>query len=367
MEFVIGRDGGDGPVAGLGTYRALDGSEGADVALDVDRPHVLTVVGKRGYGKSHTLGVLAEELAVTPGLAPVVVDPMGAFTPLAAQETVPAAVASNPTVDPAALDPASWPPLVGLAPESGTGGLVWDAARAANTLADMTDHVAVADASAPEVRAARNHLAMADAWGVFDPDGLGAGDLADGGVTVLDCSGLDAGPMNAVARVVAETCYHARVADRIDRLPWLLVDEAHALFDGIAADALETLLTRGRAPGVSLVVATQRPSAVPAVCLSQTDVLVAHRLTSKADLSALESARPTYTDGSVEARLPDAVGEALVVDDATETVHGIRVRERKTPEGGASPRATDIAGTALDRLSIEDTAGSRPPERGSGR
>ena len=71
MEFVIGRDGGDGPVAGLGTYRALDGSEGADVALDVDRPHVLTVVGKRGYGKSHTLGVLAEELAVTPGLAPV--------------------------------------------------------------------------------------------------------------------------------------------------------------------------------------------------------------------------------------------------------------------------------------------------------
>jgi hypothetical protein len=367
MEFVLGRDSGDGPVADLGSYRALDGSAGAGVALDVDRPHVLTVVGKRGYGKSHTLGVLAEELAGTPGLAPVVVDPMGAFTPLAAQEAVPATVTSDPTVDPAALDPASWPPLVGLAPESGPGGLVWDAARAADTLADMADHVAVADAPGPVARAARNHLAMADDWGVFDSDGLGAGDLADGGVTVLDCSGLDAGPMNAVARVVVETCYRARVEDRVDRLPWLLVDEAHAFFDGIAADALETVLTRGRAPGVSLAVATQRPSAVPEVCLSQTDVVVAHRLTSEADISALESARPTYVDGSVETRLPENVGEALVVDDATETVHGIRVRERKTPEGGASPRATVAAGTALDRLSMEDTAGSRPPERGSGR
>jgi DNA helicase HerA-like ATPase len=345
MTFVLGRDGTDGPAADLGVYRAIDGSDGAPVALDLERPHAVTVVGKRGYGKSHTLGVLAEELAATPGLAPVVVDPMGAFEPLGVQDAVDATVTTDPTVDPAALDPASWCPLVGLDPESGPGGLVWDAARAADSLAEMRDHVGLADAPAADVRAARNHLAMAEAWGVFDPDGLGAADLAGDEVTVLDCSGLDSGPMNALARVVAETCYRARVDERIDRLPWLLVDEAHAFFDGIAAEALETLLTRGRAPGVSLVVATQRPSAVPDVCLSQTDVLLAHRLTSEADIAALESARPTYVDRSFAARMPTEVGGAVVVDDATETAHAVRIRDRRTPHGGSSPRASEAAPT----------------------
>ena len=64
MTFVLGRDGGDCPTADLGVYRALDGSDGAPVALDLDAPHAVTVVGKRGYGKSHTLAVLAEELVV---------------------------------------------------------------------------------------------------------------------------------------------------------------------------------------------------------------------------------------------------------------------------------------------------------------
>ena len=166
--------------------------------------------------------------------------------------------------------------------------------------------------------------------------------------------------MNAVARVVAETCYRARVDERVDRLPWLLVDEAHAFFDGIASDALETLLTRGRAPGVSLVVATQRPSAVSEVCLSQTDVLLAHRLTSEDDLAALESARPTYVDRSFAARLPADVGAAVVVDDATETVHAVRVRERRTPDGGESPLASEVA---RDRdTSPEEGAHTRVPE-----
>ncbi|MEF8851730.1 MAG: DUF87 domain-containing protein [Haloarculaceae archaeon] len=361
MTFVLGRTGeegggGDdaGPVADLGVYRAFDGSDGAPVALDVDRPHAMTVVGKRGYGKSHTLGVLAEELAETAGVAPVVVDPMGTFEPLEDQNAIAASVRQNPTVDPAALDPASWCPLVGLSPESGPGGLVWEAARAADTLAKMTDRVELADAPPADVRAARTHLAMADAWDVFDAGGIDAAGLSGGEATVLDCSGLDTGPMNAVARVVAETLYAARVDGRHPALPWLLVDEAHAFFDGVASGALETLLTRGRAPGVSLVVATQRPEALPPVCLSQTDVLLAHRLTTETDIAALESARPTYVDVSFAARLPEEVGDALVVDDATETVHAVRVRERRTPHGGTSPRASALADGHVSRSDTPD-------------
>jgi len=148
--------------------------------------------------------------------------------------------------------------------------------------------------------------------------------------------------MNAVVRGVGEALYRARIAGDIPRLPWLLVDEAHTFFDGVAARTLSVLLTRGRAPGVSLVLATQRPSAVPDVAVSQADVLLSHRLTAERDLEALRAARPTYMSASVGERMPTDPGEVLIVDDATETVHTARIRERATPHGGDSPRASEL-------------------------
>ncbi len=350
MSFVVGREGdtpADQPTGRVGTHRALDGSAGAALYLDLDGPHAVLVVGKRGYGKSYTLGVLAEELARTPPIAPVVVDPMGAFAGLARAATgdpVAAEVVETPRVDPATLDPRSWCALVGLDPEGGPGGLLWQAAQGAASLPAMRRALESADAPDRHRRAARNHLALAASWDVFGPDGLDAADLGSGAVTVLDLSGLAGAPMNAVVRAVGEALYRARVTDSLDRLPWLLVDEAHGFFDGVAGPVLERILTRGRAPGVSLVLATQRPSAVPAVGVSQADLLCAHRLTAQADIEALRAARPTYMDGSLTERMPAEPGEVLVVDDATEAVHAATVRRRATPHGGDSPSASDCPG-----------------------
>jgi DNA helicase HerA-like ATPase len=364
MSFVLGRADGDGPTARLGQYRARDGSPGAGLELDVDGPHAVAVVGKRGYGKSYTLGVLAEELATTAGLAPVVLDPMGVFAAMAeldqrtdrdeqadnpqAGEGVRATVIDDPVVDPAALDPRTWCALVGLDPESAAGALLWQAASRATTIAEIRDAIVESDGDPAAVRAARNHLRMAHRWGVFAADGLTATDLATGSVTVVDLSGCERGPANAVARVVADTLYRARVDDSVDRLPWLLVDEAHAFFDGVADEGFRRLLTRGRSPGVSFVAATQRPAALPAVCLSQSDIVVAHRLTTEKDIEALDGARPTYMDEAFDGRLPTDVGEVLVVDDRTETVHGATIRERTTPHGGDSPSVSEQVDTAVD-------------------
>jgi len=355
VTFVIGRQHGDraeAPTVHLGAYRARDGSSGAALHLDVDGPHAMLVVGKRGYGKSYTLGVIAEALARTDGLAPVVLDPMGVFGGLAAEgggETagdeapIRATVVEDPTVDPAALDPRSWCAMLDLDPTGAAGSLVWRAAQQRpdgnerDGLAAMREAVRSTDADPAARRAADNHLGLASGWGVFDRGGLDAAALGTGAATVIDVSGLAAAPLNAVCRGVAEALYRGRVSDELDRLPWLLVDEAHAMFAGVAAPALEKILTRGRAPGVSLVLATQRPSAVPAVGVSQADVLVAHRLTSEADLDALARARPTYLETSLSDRLPTATGEVVIVDDATETVHAATVRERVTPHEGESP------------------------------
>jgi DNA helicase HerA-like ATPase len=342
------------PSISLGHYRARDGSHAGAVELDVDRPHTTLVVGKRGYGKSHTLGVLAEGLARTAAVAPVVVDPMGEFSTLARSVTdpdagaVPADVVTDPTVAPAGLDPRSWCALVDLTPGSGPGALVWQAATASDTIAGMRDHVRQTEAAEADCRAARNHLRAAGSWGVFDPDGLSPERLATPSATVLDVSGLATAPMNAVVRTVAEGLYRARIDGTVDRLPWLLVDEAHTFFDGVAADALATLLRRGRTPGVSLVAVTQRPARLPVVAVSQSDLLVAHRLTARADLDGLARARPTYLAGDLSDRVPTTPGGALVVDDRTETVQTIQIRERDTPHGGETPAASDAGGTPGD-------------------
>ncbi|GGJ02367.1 nucleotidyltransferase [Halobellus salinus] len=338
----------------LGHHRARDGSRGGPVAVDFDRPHAGLVVGKRGYGKSYTLGVLAEAAARTHGVAPVVIDPMGVFCGLAAEsaadaDPVPARVVTDPTVRADAVPPERWPALVGADADDPVGALVWHAASTAVTLSEMRSVVADADADPATVRAAGNRLRRAAAWAVFDPDGLDTRALAGGEATVLDCSGLDDAPANAIVAGVAAALYRSRVGaaggsgaaeSTIDRLPWLVVDEAHAFLSGVASAPLHRILTRGRAPGVSVVAATQRPSALPDVAVSQSDLRIVHRLTAGPDLDALAAADPAYLDEALSESMPTAPGEALVIDDTAEAVRTVAIRERDTPHGGDSPRAS---------------------------
>ncbi|MGQ3328776.1 ATP-binding protein [Halorubrum sp. FL23] len=351
--------GGRLPTIRLGSFLARDGSAGAGVGVDADTPHAGVVFGKRGTGKSYTLGVLAEGLAASRGVAPIVVDPMGVFGGLRAA----GGRVVEPRIRPTAIPPEAWPDLLGLDPASGPGSLAWrvvadafDAATDAGddreeadpspSLATLRDRVDDADAPAADRRAATNHLRLAESWGVFDATAPPVTRLAGGDPTVIDLAGVPEAAAAAVVRAVARGLYDARIDGDLDRLPWLLIDEAHAFFGGVADPALRTLLTRGRAPGVSLVCATQRPGAVPSVAVSQSDLIVAHRLTAERDLDRLAEAEATYLAGDLASRLPTDTGEALVVDDATETAHTVRVRERRTPHGGGSPRASRTAAVA---------------------
>ena len=140
-----------------------------------------------------------------------------------------------------------------------------------------------------------------------------------------------------------------------DALPerlWLLVDEAHIIVpsDGKtpASDPLIDYVKRGRDSGMSLIFATQQPSAVDSKLMSQADITLTHSLSFDADIQA--AARRMPADASQEyhrdgQRIPSlgavirslAPGETIVADSASSRIFLGRVRPRVTAHGGHTP------------------------------
>jgi DNA helicase HerA-like ATPase len=368
-RYLLGRrDGGDDGLLFLGRYLALDGSPGAGVYLDVLRPHATLICGKRGYGKSYTMGVIIEEFAHLPralknNFCVIVVDTMGVFTcmgrPSAGWEPreirvfrprahVRAEGALPLEIPTRSLSFYDYCELLGIEPLSGPGAALM------NAMGDGPFEIEDLIRNVGPGTALSGLLRMVASWGLFSGTAAFDALLSPGSVNILDLSGYGHEPeaRSAIVASLARALYDIRVAarriedGRRERpLVWLLIDEAHMFMDAGADSRAGRVLTnewlrQGRQPGLSLVLATQRPSALGKEVLSQADVIVCHRLTLRDDLEALEAARPTYVKESIPeamARLGTGRGAAIVIDDATESYHVIKIRPRSSEHGGGEP------------------------------
>ncbi|MBI1926139.1 ATP-binding protein [Candidatus Poribacteria bacterium] len=150
--------------------------------------------------------------------------------------------------------------------------------------------------------------------------------------------------------VVARRLFTERTRERrreefglATKLPpvWLAIDEAHQFVPKGRSSLCKEMLIRwvkeGRQPGLSLIVATQQPAAIAPELLSQCDVIFAHKITAWEDIYALDRLSATYMDGDLKnyIRNLNRRGEALLVDDETESMTTIRVRPRFSSHGGA--------------------------------
>lgn len=140
-----------------------------------------------------------------------------------------------------------------------------------------------------------------------------------------------------------------------DALPtkvWLVIDEAHVVAPSDrympARDALVEYVKRGRDAGLSLVLATQQPSAIDDKILSQVNLAFTHRLAFQSDIAAAMSRVPTKSPQSLKLRgteLKDFVdmirvlesGECFLGDQATSRAILTKIRPRVTSHGGYSP------------------------------
>ena len=127
-------------------------------------------------------------------------------------------------------------------------------------------------------------------------------------------------------------------------LIWIFIDEAHEFLPNtgktVASQPLITVLREGRQPGLSLVLATQQPGKIHTDVITQSDIVIAHRLTAKIDTQALSAIMQSYMREGLDKQLnylPRVKGAAIIFDDINEKLYPMRVRPRYTWHGGSSP------------------------------
>jgi hypothetical protein len=223
--------------------------------------------------------------------------------------------------------------------------------------------------------AATGLFEAANTWGIFSKKGINPTKITNlvnaGMTTVLDLSVYNSvGSFNVRALVISlisrklfNQRMSARKKEEIESvskgldfssysekketpLVWVFIDEAHEFLplEGktIASDALIQLLREGRQPGISLVLATQQPGQIHKDVMTQSDIVISHRVTSAPDLEALNRIMQSYLLESIKQYmddLPSLSGSAIILDDNSERIYPMRIRPRFTWHGGEAPTA----------------------------
>lgn len=344
------------------TYQELFlGSEvdnDSEVTIEADRARAVFACGKRGTGKSYTLGNIMEEVDKNlPGTVPLVVDPMGIYWTMGKPNTgqeellwewglqpeefeVSLLVPGDPedrygaavlremerqgiTVDRLALNPSDispdgWCELFDLSINKPMGITLFRAVRELKeeqpffTVEDLIQEVEYDEnASDRTINALLNRLEMSREWNIFADRNTDIWSiLSEDRINILDVSVLDPGKYglrNLVVNVLTKNIFdqrsQARRREELDLdsdVPkvWLFIDEAHNFVpsgeSSLAKDTLIRWIKEGRQPGLSLSVATQQPSAVASEVLSQMDVIVCHKITTQSDIKSLNKLSQEY-------------------------------------------------------------------------
>ena len=122
---------------------------------------------------------------------------------------------------------------------------------------------------------------------------------------------------------------------------WLFMDEAHQFIPAdtvtVSTNPILDIVKQGREPGISFVPMTQMPNKLHQDVVSQCDMVISHRLTSKNDLDALHAVMQTYLMEDIWKyidSLPRWIGSAIILDDNSERIYTVQVRPRYTWHAG---------------------------------
>lgn len=388
------------------------------IYMDVARAHAMLICGKRGGGKSYTMGSIAEGLAdiegeVSKNLAFVLMDTMGVYWSMKYPNSKEEGILKEWGLEPKGLNvqiyvpggffnkykedgiPVDFPfyiqprelsvedwmnafklhtdDPVGVGVQRVIGKLLENDTNF--SMEDVINEVKNNDRLDEKTRLAiETRFENANTWGIFSKNGTPVKDILIGGsVTVMDLSPYVAMPGGwevkaLVLGLISKKIFVERMLIRKNEemfdivnktqvvkqdevkddlpMPWLIVDEAHEFLpsEGSApsSQALITILREGRQPGVSLILATQQPGKIHTDAITQSDIVLSHRITASFDLEALDKIFLSYeSKGSkyMFNSMPRTKGCAIIMDDKNERLHTMQVKPRITWHGGEDPNA----------------------------
>ena len=426
-DIVLGRDESDKKKFGdkglvylgkgyvkMGQYTSLSNK----IFMDVARSHVVLVAGKRGSGKSYTLGVIAEELSnlpkdVSQNIASLMFDTMGIYWTMKFENEkdrkllqewdlkaknlpvkifVPAGhydaylekgipIDERFALDIRELTPEDWIITFGLDITSPVSILIQRTLSKLKEKEDLEirDIISLLEGDEKTSEETKNAtiglFEAANEWGIFAKRGVSPTQIKDlinaGTTSVLDLSvynsigafNIRALVISLVSRKIFNERMDSRKKEEINSvskgmnislitekkenpLVWMFIDEAHEFLPlngkTAATDALVQLLREGRQPGISLVLATQQPGQIHRDVMTQSDIVISHRVTSQPDLEALNYVMQSYLlEGITKYMndLPSLKGSAIVLDDNSERIYPVRIKPRFTWHGGEAPTA----------------------------
>ncbi len=371
--------------------------------IDSIKPHVVFICGARGSGKSYTMGVIVEELALkNDAVASIVVDPIGVFWSMKSKNRVekevellkgwgleprgfdnirvliPVGARNIPkqsydgffSIKPSELTASDWAFSFGVERFSPAGLLIDGAIQKAGEDYTIDDLIRVISTdtslkskdkgfSKQTRRGVISRFESAKFWGVFSDKATPLEQLArPGTVTVLDVSFLEEPVAALVVGILSRKALNRRkVESRKEalggsvRFPpiWLFIDEAHVMVPKdrktAASDSIIEYVKQGRRPGCSIVLATQQPSAINSEVLSQLDIMFVHQLVFSDDIKAVSKRMPAAMppEWGVNFIRKLRVGQAIVGDRETTKVALVEARPRLSQHEGRSTLAVDRA------------------------
>lgn len=217
-----------------------------------------------------------------------------------------------------------------------------------------------------------NHLRVLLKFSVFGDRTTSLKDeiLKPGHVSVIDLSGLNDASQDYIVSRILEGVFRLRYTGQFNYPVFIIVEEAHRFVPSkavmrrtMSAQIVKTITAEGRKFGVFLVLVTQRPSKIDSDALSQCNSQIILRITNPLDQKAVQESSERLGEDLMDDLPGLNVGEAIIVGELTRVPVVVKVRERRTREGGADIDLIEELRRAREELSLS-TSRSPPPPSG---
>ena len=158
-------------------------------------------------------------------------------------------------------------------------------------------------------------------------------------ISTLDLSGLDQVSMDYIVSKLLREVYSEVVSEQFAHPVFVIVEEAHNFIPADKATRSSPIIKRiageGRKFGIFLVVITQRPSKINSDTLSQCNSQIIMKLTNPVDKRAVVESSERMSLELLEDLPGLNPGEAVILGPVAKTPVMIKIRPRRTREGGA--------------------------------